>query len=597
MARLFPGLVAGFICFGAGFAPATAQRAQDQTAPSQVRTRTAPTPVAPSALPQPMGAADATRMGRAFEAQARGDVGAAMREIERLEDRRLVGHLLADRHRRGEPSLHELQAWLSDFADHPDAPALHDALVRRMPRGAAAPPPPSQPDAAAELLPEERAPTGPPLTRDAGLERAVMARLADGKLPAALALIQARRGLTAAYQGQLKAEMSQALFRLGRDADALAVAQEGLRHAPQNAQAAYQAGLAAWGMQNYETAFAAFERAARNGSAPATLRAAAAYWTARSAVRARRPAQYVPWMLQAAQEPRTFHGMIARRSLGLPPGLVWERDTANEARAQGLAETAGGWRALALLQIGQAQRAEAELRLLQRRTPNNPLVVQGILAVAQVASMPGLATQVATAAQIVDGRARDGERFPLPTLLPNGGFRMDPSLLYALALQESRFDPSAVSRAGARGLLQLMPATASYVANDPSLRAENADRLHDPGFSLELGQRYVHYLARHEAVRGDLIRLLAAYNAGPGNLSRWLPTAQNRGDPLLFIESIPIGETRHFVTRVLTFSWIYAHRLGLPTPSLDQIAGGGFPTFADVDQVTAMLRATSTRAN
>jgi len=544
-----------------------------------------------------MGAADAARMRRAFEAQARGDVAAAMRETERLDDRRLMGHLLADRLRRGEPSLHDLQAWLSDFADHPDAPALHETLVSRMPRGASAPPPPNQPDAAAELLPEERAPSGPPLTRDAGLERAVMARISEGNLAAALTLVQSRRGLTPAYLGQLKAEMSQVLFRQGRDADALAVAQAGLALAPQNVQAAYQAGLAAWGLQNYDTAFAAFERAARNTSASATMRAAAAYWTARSAVRARRPAQYVPWMLQAAQEPRTFHGMIARRSLGLPPGLVWERDTANESRAQGLAETAGGWRGLALLQIGQTQRAEAELRLLQRRTPNNPMVVQGILAVAQLAGMPGLASQVATAAQIMDGRARDGERFPLPTLLPNGGFRMDPSLLYALALQESRFDPSAVSRAGARGLLQLMPATASYVANDPSLRGENADRLHDPGFGLDLGQRYVHYLARHDAVRGDLIRLLAAYNAGPGNLTRWLPVAQNRADPLLFIESIPINETRSFVTRVLTFSWVYANRLGLPTPSLDQIAGGGFPAFASVEEVTAMLRVTSARAN
>lgn len=597
MARALPAILVGFFCFGAGLAPATAQRAQDQTAPSQVRTRTAAAPAAIPALPQPMGQADAARMRRAFEAQARGDIAAAIREAERLDDRRLMGHLLADRHMRGDPSVHELQAWLGDFADLPDAPALHEALIRRLPRGASAPPPPSQPDPAADLLPEERPPAEPPFTRDAALERAVQARLNEGNLDAALALIRARRALSPAYLGQLKAEMAQSLFRQGRDADAWSMAQEGLHFAPQNATAAYQAGLAAWGMQHYESAYTAFERAARNEQAPPTLRAAAAFWTARSAVRARRPAQYVPWMLQAAQEPRTFHGMIARRSLGLPPGLVWERDVANESRAQGLAETASGWRALALLQVGQRERAEAELRLLQRRTRNNPQVVQGILAVAQQAQMPGLAAQVATAAQLEDGRARDGARYPLPLLLPNGGFRMDPSLLYALALQESRFDPSAVSRAGARGLLQIMPATASYVANDPSLRGEGVERLHDPGFSLEIGQRYVHYLARHEAVRGDLIRLLAAYNSGPGNLSRWLPAAQRRADPLLFIESIPVHETRAFVTRVLTFSWIYAHRLGLPTPSLDQIAGGGFPSFASVEEVTAMLRVTAARAN
>ena len=115
-------------------------------------------------------------------------------------------------------------------------------------------------------------------------------------------------------------------------------------------------------------------------------------------------------------------------------------------------------------------------------------------------------------------------------------------------------------------------------------------RLHDPAFSLELGQRYVHYLARHEAVAGDLIRLLAAYNAGPGNLARWLPASRHRDDPLLFIESIPVDETRGFVQRVLAYSWIYASRLGLPAPSLDAIAEGRFPRFAGPEEVTALLR-------
>lgn len=592
MARFRPGLLAGFLLLGAGLAPATAQRATEQAAPSQARTRTQQ-----AGLPQPLSAADAARLRRAFEAQARGDIATAVRESERLDDRRLMGHLLADRYLRGEPSVYELQAWLADFSDLPDAPAIHEALVNRLPRGAAAPPPPSQPEMPADLLPEDRAPDGPRLSRDPGLERAVTQRLNEGKLDAALALIQARRGLTPAYIAQLKTEMAQTLFRLGRDADAWRLAQEALRQAPHNAFAAYQAGLAAWGAEQFDAAQAAFERAARNDKAPPTLRAAAAFWTARSAVRARRPNLYVPWMLQAAQEPRTFYGMIARRSLGLPPGLVWERDVANEAHAQRIAETAGGWRALALLQVGQKDRAEAELRLLNRRTRNNSQVVQGILTVAQQAGLNSLSAQVATQAQGEDGRVRDSARFPMPTLLPNGGFRMDPSLLYALALQESRFDSSAVSRAGARGILQIMPATASYLANDPSLRGEGVTRLHDPGFSLEIGQRYIHYLVRHEAVQGDLIRVLAAYNAGPGNLTRWLPATRHRSDPLLFIESIPINETRSFVSRVLTFSWIYANRLGLPTPSLDQIAGGNFPTFPNVEEVTAMLRERPQRSN
>ncbi|QYU66171.1 lytic transglycosylase domain-containing protein [Leptolyngbya sp. 15MV] len=323
-------------------------------------------------------------------------------------------------------------------------------------------------------------------------------------------------------------------------------------------------------------------------ASPAT-RAAAAFWTARSAVRARRPHLYVPWLTQASQEPRTFYGLLARRALGLPMGFAWEREIAGEGEAAAIAETAGGWRALALLQIGQRERAEAELRALWPRVQGNAGVIRAMLVVAQQAGMTDLAAQLASLQQRADGRPRDFARFPLPRLEPENGFRMDPALLYALARQESNFDPGAVSRAGARGLLQIMPATAVYVTGDASLRGAGARRLHDPGFALEVGQRYIHYLARHDQVNGDLIRLLAAYNAGPGNLARWQPGIRHRGDPLLFIESIPVGETRAFVQRVLTYSWIYAARLGLPAPSLDALAAGQFPRFADTTEVAQMI--------
>ena len=104
------------------------------------------------------------------------------------------------------------------------------------------------------------------------------------------------------------------------------------------------------------------EAAARADDAPAVLRSAAAFWTARAAVRARQPQLYVSWMLQAAQEPRTFYGLVARRALGLKTDFAWEKDVNGEAESAALAETAGGWRALALLQIGQKERAEQELR-------------------------------------------------------------------------------------------------------------------------------------------------------------------------------------------------------------------------------------------
>lgn len=567
--------------------PAFGQRA-DQTAMS------VPRPAVQGGVagfPQPLAPSDATRLRRIFELQSRGENALAAREIERLDDRRLVGHVLADRWLRGhEPPPSELLGWLTDYADHPDAPRIHAMLVRRAPRGMALPPAPSQEILAdgAEVVPEEREPASRTITRNASLDRTVRDRAGNGDEAGALAAI-ARARVSAPYAALLRGEVAQALLQQGRDQDAFRIASEAARQSAGTAFPGYIAGLAAWALDRPDVALAYLEHAARSEIASPAIRAGAAFWTARAAVRARRPQAYVPWMMQAAQEPRTFYGMVARRALGLPMGFAWEREIAGEGEAAAIAESAAGWRALALLQIGQRDRAEAEMRALWPRVQGNAGVLRAMLLLASQAGMTDLAAQLAALSQTADGRPRDFARFPLPRLEPMLGFRVDPALLYALARQESNFDPRAVSPAGARGLLQIMPATASYVTGDSSLRGSNVSRLHDPGFSLEVGQRYVHYLARSENVNGDLIRLLASYNAGPGNLGRWLPAIRHRDDPFLFIESIPVGETRQFVQRVLAYSWIYAARLGLPSPSLDALATGRFPQFQDTQAVAAML--------
>jgi soluble lytic murein transglycosylase-like protein len=544
-------------------------------------------------FPQPLAPSDAARLRRIFALHAQGETTPAMREAERLQDRRLIGHVLADRWLKAGvvPPLPEVVAWLTDFSDHPDAAAIHAILVRRAPRGMALPAAPAQEALSdgSDVVPEEREPTtARRITRHPPLDRTVRERAREGNVAAALASIESSRA-SGAYAALLKAEVAQALLQQGRDEDAFRIAADAARDSGGSAFPGYIAGLAAWALNRPEAALAYFEHAARSEIAAPATRAAAAFWTARAAVRARRPQAYVPWMMQAAQEPRTFYGLVARRALGLPMGFAWEREVAGANEAAAIAETAGGWRALALLQIGQEARAEAELRALWPRVQGNAGVVRAMLLVATQAEMGDLASQLAALSQSADGRPRDFARFPLPRLQPMHGFRMDPALVYALARQESNFNPAAISPAGARGILQIMPATASYITGDSSLRGANIARLHDPAFSLELGQRYVHYLAGNSRVNGDLIRLLAAYNNGPGNLSRWLPAVQHRADPFLFIESIPVGETRAFVQRVLAYSWIYAARLGLPSPSLDALATGRFPQFQPAPAVAAML--------
>jgi soluble lytic murein transglycosylase len=175
-----------------------------------------------------------------------------------------------------------------------------------------------------------------------------------------------------------------------------------------------------------------------------------------------------------------------------------------------------------------------------------------------------------------NGPPREASRIAVPRLRPAGGFRIDPALVYGLIRLESNFDAAAVSPAGARGLMQIMPLTARYITGNPAL---GGTLLHNPSLNLDVGQRYVAYLARQDAIEGDLIRVLASYNAGPGSFARWSASMRDGGDPLLFIEAIPNDETRAFVQQVLTYTWLYADRLRLPAPSLDELAAGEFPRF------------------
>lgn len=145
--------------------------------------------------------------------------------------------------------------------------------------------------------------------------------------------------------------------------------------------------------------------------------------------------------------------------------------------------------------------------------------------------------------------------------------RLDPYLLLAVARQESTFRASVSSSAGAQGVMQLMPATARWLAEkEPAVSPEHASNLDDPSSSLRLG---AHYLARMLAqFDGNLAHALAAYNGGPGNVRKWL-RAQPGLEPERFIETIPFGETRTYVKRVLgnyaAYRSLYPNESARPT--------------------------------
>ena len=144
------------------------------------------------------------------------------------------------------------------------------------------------------------------------------------------------------------------------------------------------------------------------------------------------------------------------------------------------------------------------------------------------------------------------------------------------------------------GLMQLMPATARFIASGED-RFSSRRELTDPELNLSLGQKYIEHLLDDPTIGSNLFYVTTAYNAGPGNLRKWQKQVDYRDDPLLFIESIPSRETRHFVERVLTNLWIYRLRLGQPTPSLDAVAAGTWPRYNSLD--TRSQKVVSSRAD
>jgi soluble lytic murein transglycosylase len=141
---------------------------------------------------------------------------------------------------------------------------------------------------------------------------------------------------------------------------------------------------------------------------------------------------------------------------------------------------------------------------------------------------------------------------------------VDPALVAALILQESSFDPAALSRAGARGLMQVMPGTGRRIARDKGQRFRRA-ALHDPETSLDFGTHYLRQMS--ERFSGAVEKVLAAYNAGPERVEAWTAL---RGElpPEDFIESIPFSETRGYVTLVLANREQYRRLYGLrPSPA------------------------------
>ncbi len=144
-------------------------------------------------------------------------------------------------------------------------------------------------------------------------------------------------------------------------------------------------------------------------------------------------------------------------------------------------------------------------------------------------------------------------------------------MVYAIARQESAFNPAAVSSAGARGLLQLMPATAKAMAKAVGVTYSQDRLTSDPAYNAQLGAAFLGKL--HASFGGSFVMTFAAYNAGPSRVTAWVKQYGDPRDPdvdvVNWIERIPFTETRNYVQRIMENMQVYRARLGAPALTIE----------------------------
>lgn len=523
---------------------------------------------------------------RIFELQEQAKWSSADGLIRDLDDTSLLGHVYWLRYMHPtayRSSWTELRDWLQKYADHPGAWQVYHLAKKRRPKGARMPkPPPAQ---IYDQIYASPLPTVKTFTKHGTRRiRREVNRLTYRERPTqALRYISRQsidRQLTAAETDSLRSKISRSYFIEGKPQKALEIAKLATRSRHVITLSDWHAGLAAWRLNQFTTAVDHFTRLSENENAKNRHRAAASVWAARSHLALNRNPEAAQMLERAVTlGGNDFYGLLAHRRLNGPVAFSWTR---TDTEATGLVENHKAvQRAMKLLAADQQELTERELLNIRNRLTRPQQ--RALLELARLHSLS--AVELALTEILENGNERTPHvlpegYYPVPDYMPAPDYKVDKALVFALIRQESRFKARAKSRVGARGLMQIMPATAAFVSGDRKFRYRSGrDRLYDIPVNLDIGQNYLFTLLEEKTMENNLIKVLASYNAGPGNVKRWAREIGRAQDPLLFLESIRAPETRIYVKKVMANLWIYRDRLNQPSPSLDQLAAGEWPTY------------------
>ncbi len=484
--------------------------------------------------------ADEQAYRQAFSAADKRDWAAADQALSRVSDGALAGAVLAARYLSGsyDPSFAELRDWLAVNADSALADQIYAMAQTRRGPGDPAP----------------RAPA--PLGR----------RPMPGAAPSPPGdNAQARAQIAAAAEQFANGDLINAQLTLEPAAS-------GARAGPAN----FYLGLIAYRLRNYADAAIRFDAAAGWRYWDSWGASGAAFWAGRAHLAAGDARGALTQFKAALRYPATFYGQLAEAQLGRGSGLVFSPPTITSQDALDFMQRhPEARRAAGLAQTGRLSEVEQELRVLHTRlTPREDRL---FLDFADALAAPTAQLRAAE----YGGAGEAWGYCPTTTFAPEDGWRLDRAAVLAVTRQESRYSPVAVSTSNARGLMQLLPSTAQDMDRSQNFRLR-PDLLSEPGLNLRLGQAYLEWLMRQAAPDGDLIKLFAAYNGGPGWLTRWLASA-GLTDPLMILEALPRAESRDYAERVMANMGLCRKRFGQEASEFDELASGKPARYVKMD--------------
>ncbi|MDX1381014.1 MAG: transglycosylase SLT domain-containing protein, partial [Xanthomonadales bacterium] len=283
------------------------------------------------------------------------------------------------------------------------------------------------------------------------------------------------------------------------------------------------------------------------------------YWAARALAETGQ-AEAARAAFESLSEEASYHGFLAADRANLPYSICPEDPQVAPEAVDALAATPPFARALELRAVGLEDWASREWAGATRG-----LGVEELRAAAALARSEGWEDRA------IFALGQSGDLRWYAWRFPDSHFadvseqarkrKLEPSLVMGLMRSESALAPRARSPAGAMGLMQVMPGTATQLARKHGFRYSSREQLYDPAFNIQMGTAYLDDLG--ERFNDNPVLVASAYNAGPGAVNRWLD--QRGGLPTdVWIETIPYSETRDYVPRVLAFTTLYDWRLDSP---------------------------------